>query len=205
MSSRRWACPLTISAPALRSPTQVARPGLDQPGGDRIDLHPPLLDLPGDVRERGLDRAAHQPGVEVVARRDQSRGRGADGQVDQPVLDDAVRRDQHHQGAAVAEIDELDMLERSVGLGRHDQPGAARQARHHRRRLVQHLVQIGALRRALALDRRPVVVRELADLQQPVDEQAQPGLARQPPGGAVRRVQEPHILEIRHDVADRRG
>ena len=48
------------------------------------------------------------------------------------------------------------------------------------------------------------VLGQVAKLEQPVHEQAQPRLGRQPPGRGVRRVEQPRLFEIGHHVADRR-
>ena len=49
--------------------------------------------------------------------------------LDQAVLDDTVGGDHHDKGAARPQIDELDMLERGIGLGRQHDASAARQSR----------------------------------------------------------------------------
>ena len=48
-------------------------------------------------------------------------------------------------------------------------------------------------------------VSEVAELQQPVHEQAQSALGRQSAGGGVRGVEQPGLLEVRHGVADGGG
>jgi len=59
--------------------------------------------------------------------------------------------------------------------------------------------------RDLGLHRAAVVLGEIADLHQGIDEEAQPKLGRQPPGGGMRRVDEAELLQVRHHVAHRRG
>ena len=54
----------------------------------------------------------------------------------------------------------------------------------------------------LAVDLLALFLGEAAQLQQPVDEQAQAALGRQPAGRGVGRVEQPGLLQIRHDVAD---
>ena len=102
--------------------------------------------------------------------------------------------------------DELDMLEADVGLaGEHD-AGAARQAGQRLARLGEHgLDACGPARRPCTsrLDLPALLGREVADLQQRVDEEAQAELGRQPAGRGVRRVDQAELLEVGHDVADR--
>ena len=50
-------------------------------------------------------------------------------------------------------------------------------------------------------DVAPVAVGEIADLHQRIDEKAQAQFGRQPAGGGVRRIDQPELLEVRHDVA----
>ena len=45
--------------------------------------------------------------------------------------------------------------------------------------------------------------RDVADLHQGVDEEAQAELGRQPAGRSMRRIDQPKLLEVRHHVADR--
>ena len=89
-------------------------------------------------------------------------------------------------------------------LGEHD-AGAMRQARRSSRRPR-------AARRRSTCARLPAMCAsiwrrslrgEVADLEQPVDEQAQAELRRQPPRRGVRRGDEAELLQVRHHVADR--
>ena len=57
----------------------------------------------------------------------------------------------------------------------------------------------------LAVDALALLRREVADLHHRIDEEAQAELGRQPPGARMRRVDQPHVLQVRHDVADRGG
>src|SRR6202011_4131306 len=54
-----------------------------------------------------------------------------------------------------------------------------------------------------AFDAALLILGKATDLQQAMNKQPQTGLGRQPPGGGVRRVEQPGLLEIGHDVADR--
>src|SRR5207248_2114794 len=56
----------------------------------------------------------------------------------------------------------------------------------------------------LRFDRLAVALGQIADLHQGVDEEAQPDLGRQPPGGGMRRIDEAELFEIGHDIAYRR-
>ena len=55
----------------------------------------------------------------------------------------------------------------------------------------------------LRLDQPALVDGKIADLEERIDEEAEPELGRQAPGGGVRRVDEAELLEVGHDVADR--
>ena len=97
------------------------------------------------------------------------------------------------------------MLEADVDLaGEHD-AGAARQARQGLARLGQQRLDapagIGGLH--LRLDLPPLLDREVADLEQRIDEEAEPELGRQPPRRGVRGIDQAEALEVGHDVADR--
>ncbi len=96
------------------------------------------------------------------------------------------------------------MLQRPFLLWHDDDAGAMRQTGQRRRRLLQRLRQALAARRAQRLDIVPLVLGEVAEFQQTVHEQAQPGLGRQTPGRGVRRIEQPRLFEIGHHVADRR-
>ena len=99
------------------------------------------------------------------------------------------------------------MLEADVGLGGEHHAGGVGQARQQHRGLGQHRFERPALtaRRDLGLDRPAVLLGQIADLHQRVDEEAQPELGRQPSCRGVRRIDQPELLEIRHDVAHRGG
>ncbi len=84
-------------------------------------------------------------------------------------------------------------------------PGAARQAGQHLAGLGEQFLR-GAVPAAAghaALDLGPLLLAHIADLEQPVDEQAQARLRRQAAGARMRRVDEAERLQIRHDVAHR--
>jgi hypothetical protein len=147
---------------------------------------------------------AHHARRQVIARLHEARRRQAERHVDDPVLDRAVLTHHDHERAARAEADELDVPQLFVGPRRHDQGGAMRQPAQQARGLLQHLVGAEAGRLALRFDVRTLVARQVADFQDAVDEQPQPRLRRQPARRGVRRIQQPQLLEIRHDIADRR-
>ncbi len=60
-----------------------------------------------------------------------------------------------------------------------------------------------AVRRQPRLDVPPIVLGDVADLQQAVDEQPQAGVGRQAPGADVRRAQQAQLGQVLHGVADR--
>ncbi len=198
-SSRAW--PRTIRLPP-GSPAQVARP-------DSITRAVMSLSSARfSFRSSRISRRASskvrptQPRVQVVGRLDQHRGRHADRRVDDAVLDLARLRHRHHQGAARPELHELDVLQRLLGLGRHDHAGAARQAGQQRRRLFERFIHAAADGGAARLDALALLFRDVADFEQAVDEQPQPGVGRQAAGRGVRRVEQAEILQVGHDVAD---
>jgi hypothetical protein len=55
------------------------------------------------------------------------------------------------------------------------------------------------------VDRFPVLFAEIAELQQPIDEKPQTPIRRQATGRGMRRVEQPGLGEIGHDVADGGG
>ena len=78
---------------------------------------------------RVLERAAGEARIEIIGGLDERRRRHTDGRVDQPVFDLTRLVDRDNQRTARTEIDELDMLERGIGLGRQHDASAARQSR----------------------------------------------------------------------------
>ena len=147
-----------------------------------VELGALLLDVLDDQPPRLLQRAADQPGVEVVAGLDQRRGRHVRRRVDHAVLDVARLGHGHDQGAARPEVDELDVLQRLLGLGRHHDRGAARKSGKQRRGLLERLVDAAADRSAARLDALAFLLADVADFEQSVDEQPQSSLGRQTPG-----------------------
>ena len=190
-------------AARLAGPGRQAR--FDHPRGEVVQLGALQLQILEDEAARLLEGAADQPRIEIVGGLDQRRGRQAERHVDHPVLDMARLGHRHDQRSAGAEIDELDVLQRLLGLGRHHQAGAARQAGQQGGRLLQRLRDAAAGRGAARLDALALVLGEVADLEQAVDEQFQPGVGRQPAGRGVRRVEQAEILQVGHDVADGGG
>src|SRR5437763_16572333 len=71
-------------------------------------------------------------------------------------------------------------------------------------RLLQRLRQTLAAGCAQAFEVDPLVLGEVADFQKAVNEEAQPGFGRQPAGRGMRRIEEPRLFKVRHDVANRR-
>jgi hypothetical protein len=91
-------------------------------------------------------------------------------------------------------------------IGRGDQPGVAGQPGERVRRVAEHGLDAPPPAGALGLDRPTLLVRQAADLEQPVDVEAQARLGGQPAGRGVGRVEEAQLLQVRHHVADgRRG
>ena len=96
-------------------------------------------------------------------------------------------------------------LRRGIRFRGEHHAGGAAQAREQARGFGQHRFDRFRLagRRDLRLDRLAVVLGEIADLHQRIDEEAQPHFGRQPPGRSVRRIDQPELFEIGHDVAHR--
>ena len=177
--------------------------GFNEAGGERIELAlhlgPARFDLPLDLGEG----AAADASVEEVAGLDQRRRRQPGRQVEEAVLDRAVLRHQHHEGAGRIEAHELHVLQARVLLARDDDAGAARQAGQERGSLRQRRLEgvAGGGGPDLCLDALALVDGEIADLEERVDEEAQADLRRQAPGAGMGRVDQPGMLQIRHDVA----
>ena len=151
-----------------------------------MELCSSLLDVGARLRDRGTADAR----VEIVGGLHQRRRRQPLRQRDDAVLDRLVLADQHDERLAGLQQDELDVLEAgNLLLGQHD-AGAVRQAGDHLAGFVQHLVD-GARAPAgdVRLDLAALLGGEVADLQKPVDEQAQArvGSAAAPPRCAARR------------------
>ncbi len=103
-------------------------------------------------------------------------------------------------------FDELDVLQGGrILLGGDHEPGAARQAREHRRRLREHILHAASDAEMRCLDGAAFFRRQLADLQHAIDEQTQAPLGRHPAGTCVRRIEQPHRFQIGHHVADGGG
>ena len=159
-----------------------------------------------------LDEAAHlaerapgDPGVEVVGRLRQRGGRQAGRQLEQPVLDRAVLRHEDDERAAGIEPHELDVPEAGIGLGGHHDASAPRDARQQdggHRQGGHESAQGGGVAH-LRLDAQAHVPVDVADLHQRVDEEAQALMRGQPPGAGMRGEDEPGLLELGHDGADR--
>ena len=187
---------------------ELARPGgkprLDHLLGELVELGLGRGQLPFD-RGPGLGQGqAANVGVEIVGGLDEARRRQTGGQVDHAVLDALVVADQHHQRLAGLQRHELDVLEPAHLLVGKDHAGAGRQAGDHLAGVGEHLLdRLLAPDPELGLDLAALVVGEVADLEQPVDEQPEAHLGRQPARRGVRGVDQPQMLQIRHDVADR--
>ena len=149
---------------------------------------------------------AADAGVEVVAGLGQRRWGQARRQRDHAVLDVLVFADQHNERLARLELHELDVLQLAHLLVGQHHAGTGRKAGNHLAGFGEHLLQLLlALDADLRLDGPPLVLGQIADLEQAVDEQPQPGFGRQPSRGRVRRIDQAQGLQVRHDVAHRSG
>ena len=158
-----------------------------------------------DFRRHFGERAAANAGVEKVAGLDQRRSGHAGRRRDHPILDRAVLGDQDRQRPGGLQTNEFDMLQPRVGLAGQHHAGAACQFRQEARGLGERAFEPALLRRRphLAVDARPLLASQIAELEQRVDEQPQALLRRQAPGAGVRSVDEAELLEILHHIANR--
>src|SRR5262249_27619744 len=138
-----------------------------------------------DLGLRFLDRPTDQPGVEIIARRDEGSRGQPERQLDDAVLDEPVLGHQHYQCPARSEIDELQVLQRALLLWDDHNSGAMRETRERARRLFQRLGEALAAGDAKALDAALLILGKAADLEQAVNKQPQTGLGRQSPGRGV--------------------
>ena len=207
-SAIRLAWPRTISCRlASSAPRPGGEAGVDQPRRERVEFAARRFARPRDFLARFRQRAAADLGVEVVGRLGERRSRHAGGRRDDAVLDRAVLADQHRQRPLGIEADELDMLEADIVLRGDDDAGAVGQVGEQGGRLGQRAFEAAFLGGGahLAVDSRPLLARQAAELEQRVDVKAQAELGRQAAGAGVRRVDEAELLEILHHVAHRGG
>ncbi len=206
-SSSRLAWPRTISLrSALSPPDQLASPAdtifwVSASSSARLASSA----FSTSVLRLG-ERPAADAGIEEVRGLGQRRDRQAERQRNDAVLDLPVLGDQHHQGALGLQPHELDMLEPDVALDRQHDAGRMGEAGQEAARLrVEHVLDRLTGGRDLALDGTAArsCSAEVADLHQRVDEEAQAELGRQPAGRGVRRIDQPELLQVLHDVADR--
>jgi hypothetical protein len=145
-------------------------------------------------------------GVEVVGGFRQARRGQAAGQIDDAVLDALIIANQHHQRPAWLQRYEFHVLDPAYLLIGKDDAGAVRQTRDHLARVHEHLLdRLFPLDPDLGLDAPALLIGQVANLEQPVDEQPQPDLGRQASGRGVRRKNVAQMLQIGHDVANRGG
>ncbi|MNV60283.1 hypothetical protein D3C71_1527420 [compost metagenome] len=103
----------------------------------------------------------------------------------------------------MAQGHELDVLDARIA---HRAGDDARPAGHAGQQVgggVQRLLEVAALPSEAGVDLAPLVLTDVPDLQQTVDEQAQPRMGRHPPRRGVRRGQQAGQGQILHGVADR--
>ncbi len=170
-----------------------------------VELAAGQLELAGHL-DLGLDQgAAAQHGVQEVGRLLQGRRRQARRPAHKPVLHRPVVEDDHRQGLVRPQGDELDMLDPGVTGGRDHHAGASGKAGEQGGGLVQRLLQASRAAGEATLDLAPLLLGDVAELQQAVDEQAQPRMGGQPPGRGVGRRQQAQLRQVLHGVADRCG
>ena len=183
-----------------RTRSAAARPRgktrLDHARGEVVQLRAALFDLLADLVAHLAKGAAGETRLEVVRRLLQRARPHVAGDLGDAVLDQACLGHQDDQSAARGESDEFDVLDVRVTLRRHHDAGAARQARQQRGRLLQRLGDAAADRGAARLDALALLRRQVADLEQAVDEQPHAGVGRQAAGRGVRGVEQAEILQV---------
>ena len=97
------------------------------------------------------------------------------------------------------------MADRRVGRGRRDEAGAADEAREQVGRFGEDILHTAARASEAAFDGALVGFTRFAQLQQRVHEHAEAGMGGNAAGGGVRAVDQAHLGEVGHDVADRGG
>ena len=175
----------------------------DDLGRQHIEFGAFAFELGQDLRPSRIQRASAQLRIQIVGSFRQRRGRQADRRVDQPVLHLAVFRNDDNQRLARSDAQKFHMLENRILFGGDDQAGAARQAGQQCRRLDQDFFHAVAGPTHARFDGGAFGRRQFADLQKPVDEQSQAPFGRNAPGAGMRRGEQPHRLQIGHDIADR--
>jgi hypothetical protein len=124
--------------------------------------------------------------------------------VNDPVLHLALVDHEYRQHAITGQGQKLDLTQGLPRRARHrDHAGLAADGRQQRGRALYE-VRGASIRMQFAAQRRHAVLVQLPHLQQAVDEEAIPERRGHAPRRGVRRMQETTLLEIGHDVADRR-
>ena len=117
----------------------AARPGgdagLDDAGGNIVELALEALQIIAHEALHFAQGLALETRRQIIGCLDQGGGRQAGRHFDGAVLDAAVLADQNDQRAAGPKIDEFDMLQPGIELGRQDDAGAMGEAGEQRRRL----------------------------------------------------------------------
>ena len=119
-SSSRFDWPRMMSEPSPGPSVQVARPASTTRWASSSSWARCASISSRISRRASAKRAAAQALAQIVAGLGQGRRPHAERHLDDAVLDQAVLHDQHDQGAAGRQSHELDVLERGLGLGRHD-------------------------------------------------------------------------------------
>ena len=94
------------------------------------------------------------------------------------------------------------MAQRAFVLARDQKPGAMRQAGQQARRLTEQFFRRPPRGVDLFLDGRTLFARQIANLQHAVDEQPQALLRRHPARAGMGRIEQPHLLQISHHIAN---
>ena len=141
--------------------------------------------------------------VEKVRCLDQLRGRVRLIGVENAVLHVAFRRDDDQQHAMLGQAQKFQMPKRRLAPPRrHHHTSELRELREQRRGGVDELLRAIAVE--LALQSFDLALFERLHHHQTVDKEPIPARGRHASRRRVRALDQAHLLEVRHDVADRR-
>ena len=179
--------------------------------GDRVDHHlvhllARFLELRNQPVANFIELPAAELLVKVGCRAPQLFGRVIPVELQHPVLHLAAVHHQDGEDAVLGQPDELDLGQRGVSLPRdHHHAGEPGDVRKHLRGGRHQGLRVVGVQVEGPLQALHFAFAGRLDLEQGVDEEAVALVRRHPAGGGMRRCDEAVLLEVRHDVADRRG
>ena len=162
---------------------------LDETGGGRVELAAGAGQFGGDLGLGLCQGPSAQPSIEKVGGFLERGRRYSCSAPHQPIFHLTVLKDHDRQGLVGGQRHELHMFDPRVPDGRRPR-GPAPPARPERIALAS--LSASSKERPWADSRASIVLAivlaDITDLQQPVDEEAQARMRRQPPGADMRRV-----------------